>query len=46
MTGKSKREFRAEKKLLYDVLFLTPDYGYRANLYNRINRRVEIMFDS
>jgi tRNA A37 N6-isopentenylltransferase MiaA len=46
MTGKSKREFRAEKKLLYDVLFLTPDYGDRANLYARINRRVEIMFDS
>ncbi|MCD5375121.1 tRNA (adenosine(37)-N6)-dimethylallyltransferase MiaA [Candidatus Gracilibacteria bacterium] len=46
MTGKSKREFRAEKKLLYDVLFLTPDYGDRANLYNRINTRVEMMFDA
>jgi tRNA A37 N6-isopentenylltransferase MiaA len=46
LTGKSKTEFRAPKKLLYDVLFLTPDYGDRANLYNRINKRVEIMFDA
>ncbi len=46
LTGKSKREFRAEKNLLYDVLFLTPDYGDRANLYNRINTRVEMMFDA
>lgn len=44
ITGKSKREFRAEKKLLYDVLFLTPDYWDRANLYSRINTRVEMMF--
>lgn len=46
MTGKSKREFRAEKTLLYDTLFLTPDYGERTNLYERINKRVEMMFDA
>lgn len=44
ITGKSKREFRAKKTLLYDVLFLTPDYWDRANLYSRINTRVEMMF--
>ena len=46
LTGKSKTEFRAEKKLLYDVLFLTPSYGERKDLYTRINKRVEMMFDS
>jgi tRNA dimethylallyltransferase len=45
LSWKSKREFRAPKKLLYDVLFLTPDYWNRANLYSRINKRVEMMFD-
>lgn len=45
LTGKSKTEFREEKKLVYDVLFLTPDYGEREELYNRINKRVEIMFE-
>ena len=45
LTGKSKSEFKEEKKLQYDVLFLTPDYGDRENLYNRINKRVGMMFD-
>ena len=44
LSGKSKRDFREEKSLIYDVLFLTPDYGDRENLYNRINTRVEQMF--
>lgn len=44
LTWKSKREFRSEKSLLYDVLFLTPDYWNRENLYNRINTRVGQMF--
>ncbi len=50
LTGKSKMEFRAPKKLLYDVLFLTPEAPkwtvYRQWLYDRINRRVEMMFDA
>jgi len=50
LSGKSKREFRADKKLLYDVLFLTPeapkDVEYRQWLYDRINSRVESMFDN
>lgn len=50
LTWKSKTQFRAAKKLLYDVLFLTPqapDWAvYREWLYNRINKRVEMMFDS
>ena len=44
LTWKSKREFRKTKKLKYDVLFLTP-YNNRENLYNRINKRIQIMFD-
>jgi tRNA dimethylallyltransferase len=44
LTGKSKREFREEKDLRYDVLFLTPDYGSREELYSRINIRVDQMF--
>jgi len=50
LTGKSKSEFRAPKKLLYDVLFLTPEAPegvvYREWLYDRINKRVEMMFDA
>jgi len=50
LTGKSKRAFRAEKTLLYDVLFLTPESPewkeYRQWLYERINKRVEMMFDA
>lgn len=45
ITGKSKKEFRSEKKLKYDVLFLTPDIPDREYLYNRINTRVKMMFD-
>jgi tRNA A37 N6-isopentenylltransferase MiaA len=36
--------------LLYDVLFLTPEapeeIAYREWLYDRINRRVEMMFNA
>lgn len=50
LTGKSKTEFRAPKKLRYDVLFLTPQTPtgvvYRDWLYDRINKRVEMMFDA
>ncbi len=45
ITGKSKMDFREEKKLKYDVLFLTPDVKDREYLYNRINTRVGMMFD-
>jgi tRNA dimethylallyltransferase len=45
ITGKSKRDFREEKTLKYDVLFLTPYIGNRELLYNRINKRVKMMFD-
>lgn len=46
LTGKSKREFREEKKLKYDVLFITPFQGDREELYERINTRVWLMFES
>ncbi|MDD3144822.1 MAG: tRNA (adenosine(37)-N6)-dimethylallyltransferase MiaA [Candidatus Gracilibacteria bacterium] len=45
LTGKSKTEFRTEKSLKYDVLFLTPYSGNREELYNKINKRIQMMFD-
>lgn len=45
LTWKSKAEFREEKKLKYDVLFLTPYKDDREELYDRINARVEMMFE-
>lgn len=50
VTGKSKRDFREERQLKYEVLFLTPKWpenseqNYRQWLYERINLRVEQMF--
>ena len=45
LTWKSKKDFREEKVLKYDVLFLTPYNWDREYLYNRINKRVQMMFD-
>jgi len=45
LTWKSKRDFRTEKKSKYDTLFITPYNGDREYLYNRINKRVWMMFD-
>lgn len=45
LTGKSKTEFRTAKNLKYDVLFITPYTWDRETLYNRINTRVQMMFD-
>ena len=45
LTGKSKFDFREEKTLKYDVLFLTPYNGNREYLYSRIDKRVGMMFD-
>ena len=44
LTGKSKSEFREEKVLKYDTLFLTPYKWDREALYNKINTRVAQMF--
>jgi len=46
LTWKSKTEFRTEKSLKYDVLFLTPYNGNRVELYNKIDLRIKQMFDS
>jgi len=46
LTWKSKTSFKEEKKLKYDVLFLTPYDGNREKLYFKINKRVENMFNS
>lgn len=45
-TGKSKRDFRTERTLVYDVVATTPyaDDARRPELYERINARVEQMF--
>ncbi|NCP76570.1 hypothetical protein GW830_00265 [bacterium] len=43
-TGKSKSELRVKKDPLFDVLFLTPYDGNREKLYERINARIEQMF--
>ena len=45
LTWRSKTEFREEKTLKYDTLFLTPYNGDREYLYSRINKRVQMMFD-
>lgn len=45
LTWKSKRDFRSEKTLRYDTLFLTPYDENREALYNKINSRVEKMFN-
>lgn len=45
ITWKSKTEFRTEKSLKYDVLFLTPYSWDREELYAKINKRVQMMFD-
>jgi len=45
LTWKSKTEFRTQKTLKYDVLFLTPFHWDRERLYDRINRRV-LMFEN
>lgn len=45
LTGKSKKDFRWDKTLKYETLFLTPYTWDRDFLYNRINTRVKMMFD-
>lgn len=45
LTWKSKRDFRTDKTLKYETLFLTPYDWNREVLYNKINLRVQKMFD-
>ena len=45
LSGKSKKDFRSEKELRYETLFLTPYLWDREALYSRINQRVAMMFD-
>lgn len=46
LTWKSKSDFRKKKLLKYDTLFLTPYIDdNRQKLYDRINMRVDMMFD-
>lgn len=45
LTWKSKSEFIQQKIPKYDILFLTPYDNNREALYNRINKRVDLMFE-
>lgn len=45
LTWISKMDFREEKTLKYETLFLTPYNGNREELYNKIDFRVQQMFD-
>jgi tRNA dimethylallyltransferase len=45
LSWKSKMDFREEKKLKYDILFLTPYDWNRELLYENIDLRVKQMFD-
>ncbi|MDD2487158.1 MAG: tRNA (adenosine(37)-N6)-dimethylallyltransferase MiaA [Candidatus Gracilibacteria bacterium] len=45
-SGKSMLELKGTNELKYDVLFLTPYDGDRVKLYERINLRVEEMFEA
>jgi len=46
LTWKSKSDFKKEKTLKYDTLFLTPFKEIdREILYERINKRVDLMFE-
>ena len=45
ITWKSKMDFREEKTLKYDILFLTPYDWSREVLYERIDLRVKQMFE-
>lgn len=45
LTWKSKLDFKKEKELKYDTLFLTPYKWDREELYSNINIRIQNMFD-
>lgn len=46
LTGKSKLDFREEKILKYDTFFVTPYDWNREKLYEKINKRIKIMFET
>ena len=46
LTGKSKLDFREEKKLKYETFFITPYDWDRETLYDKINKRIDFMFKS
>ena len=46
LTGKSKTDFREEKTLKYEIFFVTPYDWNRAKLYEKIDKRIKIMFET
>ena len=45
-TGRSKKEAKDDRTLIYDTFFITPYAGDREGLYARISTRVAGMFAS
>lgn len=45
-TGKSKKELKVKLPPKYEILFLTPYNWDRAKLYEKINSRIDEMFES
>ena len=45
LTWKSKLEFREEKKLKYETFFVTPYDEDRKKLYEKIDKRIAMMFE-
>ena len=45
LTWKSKLDFREEKKLKYETFFVTPYDEDRKKLYEKIDKRVAMMFE-
>lgn len=46
LTGKSKTDFREEKTLKYEIFLVTPYDWNRAKLYEKIDKRIKIMFET
>lgn len=44
-TGKSKKELKAKENKIFDYLLISPDYSDRERLYNKINSRIDEMFN-
>jgi len=44
-TGKSKLELKTKNEPIYDILFLAPFIESREKLYDKINRRIDEMFE-
>ncbi|MDD2516458.1 MAG: tRNA (adenosine(37)-N6)-dimethylallyltransferase MiaA, partial [Candidatus Gracilibacteria bacterium] len=44
-TGKSKNDLKIKKEKIFDYLLISPDFSDRKALYNKINMRIDEMFE-